>query len=45
MAAWYEAAAYENESGNRLDIVSDSERVSIIRAKARQAAQKAQDNE
>ena len=45
MAAWYEAASYENESGNRLDIVSDSERVSIIRAKARQAAEEAQANE
>jgi hypothetical protein len=37
MAAWYEAAAYENESGHRLDIVTEAERISIAKAKARQA--------
>jgi hypothetical protein len=36
-ATWYEAAAYENESGARLDIVTDSERLAIARAKARAA--------
>jgi hypothetical protein len=36
-ATWYEAAAYETESGSRLDIVSDSERLAIARAKARAA--------
>ena len=38
-AAWYEAAAYENETGANLDIVTDSERLAILRAKLRQAAE------
>jgi hypothetical protein len=38
VATWYEAAAYETENGARLDIVTDSERLAIARAKARQAA-------
>jgi len=44
MASWYEAASYENESGNRLDIVTDAERISIIKAKARKAAKEAEAN-
>lgn len=39
MAAWYEAAHYETETGQRLDIVTDGERLAILRAKARQAAE------
>jgi hypothetical protein len=35
VAAWYEAAAYETETGTRLDIVSDSERIAIARSKAK----------
>ena len=38
-AAWYEAVAYENETGANLDIVTDSERLAILRAKLRQAAE------
>jgi hypothetical protein len=40
VASWYEAAGYETESGSRLDIVTDSERVAILRQKlkAQQAA-------
>jgi hypothetical protein len=34
-AAWYEAAAYETETGARLDIVTDSERMAIARSKAK----------
>jgi hypothetical protein len=37
-AAWYEAAGYETETGSRLDIVTDSERVAILRQKLRQQA-------
>lgn len=37
VAAWYEAAAYETETGSRLDIVTDSERVAILRQKLREA--------
>jgi hypothetical protein len=36
-ATWYEAAAYETESGSRLDIVTDAERMAIARSKARAA--------
>jgi hypothetical protein len=36
-ASWYEAAAFEVESGGRLDIVSDAERIAIARAKAKEA--------
>jgi hypothetical protein len=35
VAAWYEAAHYESESGNRLDIVTDSERLAMVRHKAK----------
>lgn len=35
MASWYEAAAYETETGNKLDIVTDTERLAIIRQKAK----------
>ena len=38
-AAWYEAAAYETESGIHLDIVTDSEREAIARSKARKEEQ------
>jgi hypothetical protein len=38
-AAWYEAAHYEAETGQRLDIVTDSERLAILRSKARAAAE------
>jgi urocanate hydratase len=31
-AAWYEAAAYETESGSHLDIVTDAERIAIARS-------------
>jgi hypothetical protein len=34
-ASWYEAAAYETETGVRLDIVTDSERAAIARSKAK----------
>jgi hypothetical protein len=34
-ASWYEAASYETETGNKLDIVTDSERLAIVRQKAR----------
>lgn len=33
VAAWYEAAAFESEHGTRLDIVSDGERLAMMRAK------------
>jgi len=33
VAAWYEAAAFESENGTRLDIVSDGERLAMMRAK------------
>lgn len=35
VASWYEAAYYETETGNKLDIVTDSERLAIVRHKAR----------
>lgn len=38
VASWYEAASYEAEAGVRLDIVTDAERLAIIRAKSKQAA-------
>jgi hypothetical protein len=38
-ASWYEAAAYETETGSRLDIVTDSERLAIARSKAKKEAQ------
>ena len=38
IAAWYEAAAYEAETGERLEIVSDAERDAIARKKARELA-------
>jgi hypothetical protein len=34
-ASWYEIASYETETGNKLDIVTDSERIAIIRQKAK----------
>lgn len=34
-ASWYEAAHYESESGSRLDIVTDSDRLAIARQKSR----------
>jgi hypothetical protein len=34
-AAWYEAAYYETETGNKLDIVTDSDRMAILRQKAK----------
>ena len=34
-AAWYEAAAYETETGAHLDIVTDGERIAIARSKAK----------
>jgi hypothetical protein len=37
VASWYEAAAYETESGSRLDIVTDIERVEILRYKAQKS--------
>lgn len=37
IASWYEAASYETETGSRLDIVTDSERVAILRQKMREA--------
>jgi hypothetical protein len=36
IAAWYEAASFEAETGEHLDIVTDSERVAIIRQKLKQ---------
>jgi hypothetical protein len=36
VAAWYEAAAFESENGTRLDIVSDGERLAMMRAKLNQ---------
>jgi hypothetical protein len=35
IAAWYQAAFYENETGNRLDIVTDGDRLAILRMRAR----------
>jgi hypothetical protein len=37
VAAWYEAAAFEAEHGSQLDIVSDAERLVIIKRKLRKA--------
>jgi hypothetical protein len=37
VAAWYEAAGFEAEHGAQLDIVTDSERLAILKAKAREA--------
>jgi hypothetical protein len=37
-AAWYEAAAFEQESGSHLDIVTDGERAAIARSKQREEA-------
>jgi hypothetical protein len=37
-AAWLEAAAYETDTGQRLDIVTDSERAAIARSKANKEA-------
>lgn len=39
-ASWYESASFEAESGANLDIVSDSERIAIVRQKKRQLAKK-----
>jgi hypothetical protein len=33
VAAWYEAAAFETENGTRLDIVTDAERLAMMRAR------------
>lgn len=38
IAAWYEAAAYESDTGERLEIVTDGERDAIARKKAREMA-------
>jgi hypothetical protein len=35
MASWYEAAAFENDTGSHLDIVTDAERIAIAKVKAR----------
>jgi hypothetical protein len=43
IASWYEAAGYETESGSRLDIVTDSERVAILRQKLREQQAAASD--
>jgi hypothetical protein len=34
-ASWYEVAAYETETGNKLDIVTDGERIAIMRQQAK----------
>jgi hypothetical protein len=39
VAAWYEAAAFESEQGARLDIVTDDERLAILRQQLRKAGQ------
>jgi len=39
VAAWYEAAAFEAKQGARLDIVTDSERLAILKRKLRKAGQ------
>jgi len=38
VANWYETAAWEVETGGRVDLVTDSEREAIARQKAREAA-------
>jgi hypothetical protein len=43
IASWYEAAGYETETGSRLDIVTDSERVAILRQKLREQQAAASD--
>jgi hypothetical protein len=35
VASWYEAAAFEAEHGGRLDIVTDAERIAILKSKLR----------
>ena len=35
MASWYEAAAFENDTGSHLDIVTDAERIAIAKVKAK----------
>jgi hypothetical protein len=35
VAAWYEVSSYETETGNKLDIVTDSDRLAIARQKQR----------
>ncbi len=35
VASWYEAAAFETETGNKLDIVTDAERLAILKQKTR----------
>ena len=45
IASWYQAASYELESGNKVDIVTDSERIAILRHKARQAAKAKEAND
>jgi hypothetical protein len=37
VAAWYEAAAFEAEHGSKLDIVTDAERIAILKRKLRKA--------
>jgi hypothetical protein len=37
VAAWYEAAAYEADHGAQLDIVTDSERLAIMKQKLKEA--------
>lgn len=39
VAAWYEAAAFESEQGARLDIVTDAERLAILKRQLRKAEQ------
>jgi hypothetical protein len=38
IAAWYEAAAFEAEHGSQLDIVTDGERMAIVKNKLRKEA-------
>lgn len=37
IASWYEAAAFENDTGAHLDIVTDAERIAIAKVKAKRA--------
>jgi hypothetical protein len=39
VAAWYEAAAFETEQGARLDIVTDAERLAILKRQLRKVGQ------
>jgi hypothetical protein len=37
VAAWYEAAAFEADHGSQLDIVTDAERIAILKQKLKEA--------